>query len=178
MTEPNDEQREFAAQLLKIGERDKVSLDLVLEVRRVAELLAHRDAAQFDALIEQSESWRRGCVAWQEWAAKLVEQPEGGQLGDGPAREWIAERLDALTAERDELRQDLSDARNGWERAAAALQCERIKDDLLASPDAAALRAELARCNDRLESLRRILDERGLHADERLRRLRAELEKA
>lgn len=38
-------------------------------------------------------SWREAALAWQEWATKLCRHPEGGELGDGPMRAQLGERL-------------------------------------------------------------------------------------
>ncbi len=44
-------------------------------------------------LREQSESWRRASIAWQEWAARVLSesgrQPKGGEHGDEAARKEI-----------------------------------------------------------------------------------------
>lgn len=44
---------------------------------------------------ETSESWRASAVKWQHWAGDLLDelgrQPIGGQHGDEPARELIAQ---------------------------------------------------------------------------------------
>jgi hypothetical protein len=56
--------------------------------QRIAELEKERDEAR-----EWSEFWRRGEVAWQEWAEKLTGKPQGGLHGDSTARDIIAARL-------------------------------------------------------------------------------------
>jgi len=44
-----------------------------------------------------ADQHRRAWIAWQEWARRLCHEigahPEGGELGDGPAREAIAKRV-------------------------------------------------------------------------------------
>ena len=64
----------------------KVSLDGV--THDVAEVVAERDRMR-----EQSESWRRAAVAWQEWAARLTGD---AALGDEAARAAIAARAAEL----------------------------------------------------------------------------------
>lgn len=62
--------------------------------------------ARIRELTEQSESWRRGVVAWQSWAESVIlpcNQPDGGLLGDGPARECIGDELRSLRADQKRL---------------------------------------------------------------------------
>ena len=55
---------------------------------------------------EHARWWRQAFGEWQHWAQALLGslglQPEGGLLGDGPAREAIAECIERLTRERSE----------------------------------------------------------------------------
>lgn len=78
------------------------TLDVIAQAR--AELTQLR--ARIAELTEQSESWRRGVVAWQGWADSVIEpmnQPDGGKLGDGPARECIGDELRSSRARIAEL---------------------------------------------------------------------------
>lgn len=47
-----------------------------------------------------SEAWRAAYLRWQAWAAELLAragaQPEGGLLGDDPAREAIARMVQGV----------------------------------------------------------------------------------
>jgi hypothetical protein len=92
-------------------------------------------------LTEQSESWRRAELAWQKWAGAIVEQPEGGLLGDGPAREWISERLATLKAEKE--------------------SAERSRDEFRDSADGEhALNEQLIRENQRLKDAKEAAEAR------------------
>lgn len=75
----------YSAKLLR-RERDVVA-DAVAKVER---LTRERDEGRAN-----SESWRRVCNAWQDWATELLHdygrQPLYGEHGDGPAREIIAQ---------------------------------------------------------------------------------------
>ncbi len=77
-------------------------------------------------LREQSESWRRAALAWQEWAARLLAangaQPKGGEFGDEAARREI----EALTRRgRTKPSLALEAAALAYAGAWAALEAER-----------------------------------------------------
>lgn len=99
-------------------------LDTILALRARAETAEHAlreagmsldsDARTIDDLRAQSESWRRGHGAWQTWAEEMLRargmQPEGGLLGDGPARDALRARLETAERERDVALDMYSDA--------------------------------------------------------------------
>lgn len=62
---------------------------------------------EVERLREQSESWRRAELAWQAWAdsllSRLGRQPEGGKLGDGPARAAIGAEVERLRGALEEM---------------------------------------------------------------------------
>jgi hypothetical protein len=86
-----------------------MSASLEAWMERQAELdkvLAERDQARADLAqaVEDRESWRLGCVAWQGWARRMLQgiQPAGGEWGDEPARQLLT----AVVENRERLRYD------------------------------------------------------------------------
>lgn len=73
--------------------------DAVIE-RDVKRLLAHAEALQGEVRVwtDNSTSWARGCMAWQEWAQALHGDKS---LGDELSREAIAATLATLRADLD-----------------------------------------------------------------------------
>lgn len=73
----------------------------------VTSLEVERSRAEVERLREQSNSWMRAEVAWQHWAdgllRRLGRQPEGGALGDGPARDAIGAEVERLRGALEEI---------------------------------------------------------------------------
>jgi hypothetical protein len=174
MSEPNKEQWNHAKALWGAACGGMPEGINEARIRAMAEAIAARDAAQLDAITAELDTARAASAAMHADYRRQIE---------------------ALTAERDELRAEVARVKCalaevadchvcagpvGDHPYAECLECSRkaMADDERRAEELLTLRAELSLCHDRLESLRRILDERGLHADERLRRLRSELEKA
>lgn len=93
--------------------------DTETETRRAdsAEAELQETAGELERLREQSDSWCRAHQAWQHWGTALLRklglQSEGGEHGDGPAREIIGSRLTAATALLERLRAVVHDTEGG-----------------------------------------------------------------